>query len=667
MPPVIRRNNDTAEAQMSQMEPFLAQAAVLEQLEEDSGAVDKLLQVTDGIYPDNARVLLGLDTTDSVHHSAAQIRAAAREIARNLYAGGNLADRSQVDWYNSVKAVVIGDRDTTEVLAAELADLPRVRDALGQEIRRHFIRAGEGVPSEAEIKAVYNVIDRFLVANLIYDANETTRRRLAAEAQVAIYKRTVLKGERIVDSHEILSQKHVDALISYSKARQLRGGQSEPWRPLTDVAGKTGVTLLVLGAGVIFLVIFRPRLVKNTSWLLLMVFLVIGPLYVASFIASIPNGPAFAVPVVLTAILATVLFDAEVGLALSSVVVLLAGVILGHDFRFVLVNAPAIAVPMLLMRRVRHRSEFLRAMVVLPLVYVVSIASIDSLIFVSQKNLWGRIWPAALGGALMPVLAIGLLPICERVFGITTPITLLELSDLNRPLLRELALKSPGTYTHSIIIANLAERAAEAVGGDQLLARVGSYYHDIGKIAKPDHFVENQLGGRNPHDKLTPAMSALVLANHVREGIRITQAYGLPKAITDFVPQHHGTVVMAFFYDKASKLYGPESVDQDTFRYPGPRPQTKEAAILMLADAAEAATRSLQDRSPSRIKGLVRQILRDRLDDGQFDECDVTLRDLSRIEESFLPVLAGTLHGRIAYPDQPTPRKPRPSPSMSDV
>ena len=281
------------------------------------------------------------------------------------------------------------------------------------------------------------------------------------------------------------------------------------------------------------------------------------------------------------------------------------------------------------------------------------IAAADLLRFVNIDDIPEHVLPGIFIGVAAPIVIQGLLPIFESLFSVTTDITLLELSDLNRPLLRELAIRAPGTYTHSLIMANLSEAAAQRIDANPLLARVGCYYHDIGKMLKPEYFTENQglRGGRNPHDQLSPNMSALIVDSHVKDGVELAEENGLPKALIDLIPQHHGTTVIEYFYNRAVEQ-GMENVRRDDFRYDGPRPQTKEAGILMLADSVESAARTLSEHSQSRVRQLVRRIIQQKFTAGELDECPLTLRDLHGVEESFLPVLMGTLHGRLEYPWQ---------------
>jgi hypothetical protein len=259
---------------------------------------------------------------------------------------------------------------------------------------------------------------------------------------------------------------------------------------------------------------------------------------------------------------------------------------------------------------------------------------------------------AFLGGLFVTPLAAMLLPILERTFGVTTDIRLLELSNLNSTILRRLAVEAPGTYHHSIIVATLAEAASEAIGANSLLVRVGAYYHDIGKMRKPDYYVENQIYMANKHEGLSPTMSSLILASHVKDGLVMAEEIGLPQAVKDLIPQHHGTKLMTFFFQKAKREQDEKQVEinEEDFRYPGPKPQTQEAAILMLADQVEAAARTLHDPNPRQIRGLIRRLIQSSIEDRQFDECDITTRDLDQITRAFERVISGMYHHRVEYP-----------------
>ena len=547
---------------------------------------------------------------------------------------------------------------------SKIRTIPNARDELGRAINTAALSMSPPRQiSSDDLRALHNLVDAVLMPNMVYNREVTLVRQNDAASNVPFIKYTISKDERFIEKHSVLTAQDIDELVSLRRAERERRSDLYRWQPLIQLGGRSafvlGLVLLLAG----YLRSFQPEIWKRPSWLLLCAILVWLPLFAASYAARSPATPVYIVPLALTAMLATVLFNAHVAFALSTVTLLVAGAVLGFNYMAVFVNGIASAVAVLSVKDMRNRNQFMRAMILLPLASAAAVATLDSMQGTSVGAALGHVWPAVVSGIAVPVLAMGLLIVFEKLFDITTSMTLLELSDLNSPLLRELAIRAPGTHTHSIIIANLAETAAEAVGADALLVRVGSYYHDIGKMQRPNHFTENQMDGRNPHDKLSPQMSALVVGAHVKDGIEIAERVGLPRQVIDFIPQHQGTLLMTFFYRKAVQMYGEKNVSEEAFRYPGPKPQTREAAILMMADAVEAAVRSLRDRTPSRVKGMVYELIKQRLDDGQFDECGLTLKDISIIQESFLPVLAGTMHQRVEYPKPPQPPAPKAAPA----
>ncbi|NLC44098.1 MAG: HDIG domain-containing protein, partial [Clostridiales bacterium] len=259
------------------------------------------------------------------------------------------------------------------------------------------------------------------------------------------------------------------------------------------------------------------------------------------------------------------------------------------------------------------------------------------------SSLWG-----SLGGILAAILTIGTLPVWENLFHVVTPIKLVELGNPNQPILKRLLMETPGTYHHSIIVANLAESAAEAIGANGLLARVGAYYHDIGKLERPYFFKENQLSSENPHDKLDPELSMRVITSHATDGLELAKKHKVPAKIQNFILEHHGTSPVVYFYHKAKKD-NPE-IELKDFRYNGPRPRSKETAIVMMADISEAAVRAMTDHTPAKIEALIRKLIREKLDDGQFDDCDISIGDMSTIAITFTNVISGIFHERVKYP-----------------
>ena len=351
---------------------------------------------------------------------------------------------------------------------------------------------------------------------------------------------------------------------------------------------------------------------------------------------------------------------------------------LGHGLADFVVYAASVSAAILVLGRIRSRTRLIHVGAVVGLVSFLTAIGVCTVVgqaFGSPTMLanpstvnpdtnpsqfyWSLVTGAAWQGAcgvMAGLLMTALLPFVERLFDVQTDIKLLELGDAAHPLLQELVRRAPGTYNHSINVASIGEAAAESIGANGLLVRVGAYFHDIGKMLKPSYFIENQGQDVNRHLSLMPAMSTLVIIAHVKDGANLARQHHLPRSIIAFIEQHHGTTLVEYFYRQATRNSesdpdGPE-VDEASFRYPGPKPQTKEAGVLMLADAVEGASRALVDPTPARIENLVHDIAMKRLLDGQFEECDLTLQELHIIEESLVKSLTAVYHGRVKYPDQ---------------
>jgi putative nucleotidyltransferase with HDIG domain len=303
-------------------------------------------------------------------------------------------------------------------------------------------------------------------------------------------------------------------------------------------------------------------------------------------------------------------------------------------------------------RDIKNRSQIFISMIFIFLGYFVTIIAIGFERYDDFAVIRNQLYAASLNSLLSPILAYGLLIFYEKVFRVATDLVYLELSDFNHPLLRELSSKAPGTFHHSIIMGNLSEEAAKEIGANRILARVGCYYHDIGKIVSPGYFVENQLEAKNKHEQLNPSLSAKMIIAHVKNGIKLAQRYRIPQEVINFIPMHHGTTLVSYFFEKARTEEDPEDLVHDyIYRYPGPKPQTKETGIVMLADAVEAATRAIEDPTPAKFETQIDEIIKSRFIEGELEECDLTLKDLTKIKQSFLKTIVGIHHHRIQYPE----------------
>jgi len=601
------------------------------------------------------RVLLGVDrirgmgAVSSEHLMA--MRALAQNVLSDLYAAGVVADKSDLgDPADGRVSLVKGSSEIVSLLSS-VHDVAEVSSAfLPDLIRERWPGASPGLAG-----AFYEVLQAFVSPNLIFDAARTQERREAAARLVSPNRYVVLENQKIVDANERVTAEHLEMLRALAEEK-FRRRYEDPYAPYLQTFSAALLSGLIVSLLLTYLRAFRPSLFPRTGVILLFGILLVIPACVASYLAATPGLSHLYVPVALSAMLTALLFDTELGVVVAALSALLCGVTL-NSLQATVVSALCGVVGSYSVRRVRHRHHFNRSIIYLTLTYAVLIVALRGFLYTYSdpadyfRQMGRELVPGLVMGVLTPVLTLGLSPVFENLFGIVTPITLLELSDLNRPLLRTLATRAPGTYTHSVIVANLSEAAAEAINADALLARVGCYYHDIGKMVRPQYFVENQ-SGENPHDELQPQMSALVLISHVREGVQIAEQEGLPEVIVGLIPQHHGTSEISYFKHRALERGLKDEVRDEDFRYPGPRPQTREAGIIMLADSVEGAVRSLKERSPSRIKGMVRTLIEGKFTSGELDECDLTLKDLHRIEQAFLPILMGMMHGRVEYPGQ---------------
>lgn len=536
-------------------------------------------------------------------------------------------------------------------------DIESVKDVVLQKLRDAL--AG----NENLVKTGYVILTPVLGPNLFYDEVESRHRANLAAERVPLARGTVLEKERIIDSNEKITREHLQKLRSLAEEKVGREGRDGGGGGLLQYLGRFLIALLASGFLSFFVWHARPRIYEDISQVFLIaiiLLLVLG----AAFLLRHVKASEYLIPITLGSLLLTVFFDYQLAFAGTVTLSLLLGGMEGYQFNISFLTIVVGAMSIAAVSRVRSRSWIFKAILFIFIGYVVAVCAIG---FVRHSPLSEMAMAWLYGGInalLCPVLSYGLMVILEYVFDVTTDATLLELSDLNRPLLRELAMQAPGSYHHSILVGTLSEAAAEAIGANSLLARVGAYYHDIGKMDKPEYFVENQRGGKNPHEKLTPNMSYLIIINHVKRGLEIAEENRLPKDIRDFIPQHHGTNLIAYFYKKALERTEDTEVHESDFRYPGPKPQTKETGIVMLADSVEAAARSLRDPSVSRLRGIVNAIVEERFKKGELDECPLTLRDLNLIKESFERTLNGVFHGRVKYTeDEPAAatRSTRPS------
>lgn len=481
--------------------------------------------------------------------------------------------------------------------------------------------------------------------NMLIDEEATEANRQKARDSVETV--TCVKGEVIVRRGEIVSDAQYQMLSSL-------GLLKEDSLDIPLIAGIALTVFLVMGSLALYLRRYRPDLLKPKIVALLCLIFVL----VVALSLGIGQWNTYLMPTALGMMLVALLVNPRVALhfnlALGLTVSLLAdssgGLFTVAMFSVVLMSMVSGPVILGVLTRSAQRTTALVAGVLVGLTNFLATMAVGLINSAELKSVMTNAVWAMGSGLLSAVLCIGIQPLMESLFNLATNAKLIELSNPNQPLLRRLQLEAPGTYHHAIIVANLAEAAAAAIGANGLLARVGAYYHDIGKLKRPIYFSENQMGD-NPHDRTDPRVSAAILTAHPRDGAAMAQKARVPEAVVDIIRQHHGDGVALWFYDKAVKLYGAEQVDIAAFRYDGPRPRSREAAVVMLADTIEAAVRSMPEPNPEKVDALIRKLVRGKLDDGQLDESDLTFSELEKICSAFSTVLTGVFHERIEYPD----------------
>lgn len=553
------------------------------------------------------------------------------------------AQKSSLSSENKSKILLVktGDKVETELSVKDLTTVDKVSAGLEK-------RLAETVKDRKLRSTLIELVGAATKPNLTFLADETTKRKKATEAGVAVVYDKIQKNELIVERGRIVTEKEFSLLKEIEN--KLR---------VTETRNKLfGVGLICLIAFSVlasYLYYFERELYGSLRIILLINVVLVATVFLEKVAVLLPHLNAYFMPASLAALLLSVLIRPRLGVLGAFMISIFSGLLTdfkGDIFFFILLGSLTGTYATVGLRK---RSQFLE---VGALIGIVNFSCIFSYNLLMGSNINTSLQVAVFGlvnGLLisMPLLFISL-PVFEHVFGMTTDITLLELSDLNHPLLRRLVIEAPGTYHHSLVVANLAEAACEAIGADALLARVGCYFHDIGKIEKAEYFAENQgIREASKHEKLSPSMSCLIITNHVKDGIELARKYKLKNIIIDFIAEHHGMSVVYYFYKKAQDEQKPdeEEVRVDDFRYPGPRPRRKETAVALLADSVEAASRTLQDPAPASLGSLVKKVINDKFIDGQLDECDLTIQDLKKIEESFTRSLMGVFHTRVEYPN----------------
>jgi len=560
----------------------------------------------------------------------------------------------------TVSLLINAEQDTIKMLEGKLKEIvgARMKDGVLTEqldsVKKRILNDIETLEADAPFKVfLQNIVNQLKLApNKVYDPVATAQEVETRLSKVKPVQVTVQPGEKIVEKGTVVTSEQVEAL-------QFLGLQTKNAPALTFV-GLFGFVAIVYGLIIIYLKSYQPRFQKQEANIVLLGLLINVTLIIAKVVTAIhlsdrpevASQLAYAIPIAACSMLTAILMDVKTAVLITVVLSMFMGVITNGQVVYGTVALVGGLVGVYRVAKLSQRSYLVRTSVDIGLVSAFTIIVLG-LMWNQSLSLIGL--GAAMGiinGVLASILTIGTLPFLETAFGITTPVKLLELSNPSHPLLKRLMVDAPGTYNHSILVGNLGEAAADAIGADSLLVRVGSYFHDIGKIKRPYFFIENQPAMENPHQKITPTLSTLIITSHVKDGVELAKEHKFPQVILDIIEQHHGTGLVSYFYHKAKEGDKPENILESDFRYQAHKPQSREAAIIMLADSVQAAVHVLEKPTKGILESKVREIIRLKLEDGQLSECDLTFKDIDIIIQTFVRVLNGIFHSRIEYPDQ---------------
>ncbi len=563
--------------------------------------------------------------------------------------------------YNKPTVSLIKDSEENTLEVSEIQPIQRRIEEAFSQLQRAF-------PTEQGLQsAFYEVLYVFTLPNVFYLEKETLARKQEARNKVTLIKGMVPRGVEIVTQGTPVTKEVLEKLEAFQQAQQ----KEENARTLTAPYGQMLVFFIIITVLFCFFAfstatksLRTPRQLWSLMALIALQLAVYWLMHNFSGnlnkleMMPLPEGIDFMwmYPFALTPVIAMVLYEQRVGIAFSAFSSIIFGILNGYDLAAMVAVFCVLSILTSPLIRIRYRIQFIWSIIA----GIVGLAGAICVMFL-LRNRMGVIpfYQTLIAGSVnimicTAIASVFFIHLIERIFGITTVLTLMEMSDFNRPALKRISELAPGTFHHSIQVSNLAEKVAESIGADALLVRVMALYHDIGKTTRPEYFTENQKQGINPHDDNRPEYSASIIVGHVENGAMLAKEYKLPDIVTAGIREHHGTTLIQYFYYKAveqAKAEG-KTVDESKFRYNGPKPQTKETAILMLADIIEATSRSMTDQSPEAIADMIHKTIHGRFDEGQFSECDLSIRELFKLEKEFLHSLDGTFHTRVKYPGQ---------------
>lgn len=498
--------------------------------------------------------------------------------------------------------------------------------------------------SSAQAAAAIKLVENYVRSNQVVDEDATAKAKKAARENVQPVRLTLELGEMILRDGDIVKATDLEKLEA--------AGLRNPNLQWEDLLGTVMLVFVLISYTAFYLLFFQPSILANGRRLALLGLVIVLAVLAAKLM--MPGRELWGylfLPTAAAAMLVSTLLSPQLAVITTVLISVLVGFITNFSLEMTTLSLASGLVGLLGARRIeRMHAFFLTGLAVALVNFTVILAFELFARDVEPSRMLILLALASANGALSAALTFGTFSFLGHIFGITTSIGLMELAHPTHPLFHRLLTDAPGTYHHSMVVANLAERAAQQIGADGLLCRVGAYYHDVGKVVRPYFFIENQEG-HNVHDQLKPHNSAQIIASHVKDGLELARRYGLPSKVHDIIEQHHGTHLVAYFYQQACQNSNGDTIDEQQFRYPGPRPQTREAGIIMLADSVEAVVRSSRDQSSEHISSLVRKVIADRMADGQLDDCDLTFREIDQVRNAFITVLQGIFHPRIEYPE----------------
>ena len=624
-------------------------------VQSDSAALNMLMEIVKENYnfafnDDKWNEIFLADDSNNLIIDLPNLKKEIIQISRNRWAEG-IYDISISEILGKQVAIVTNNNEAPEL--TEPVSYNDIQDAWTKarfEVTNRF-------PDDISISRDlgYSLIVEFMKPNLIYDRETTERRQKARQDRVPRNKGIILKNERILDANTRVTEDALQKLFSLSVSIDNKSMQESRSDTVLAYVGRILVIGIIVSFFFTFLLTYRKHIFDDWRMVLLIGLIFLIEVSLAFLFKQNLELSEYLIPITVAAMVLTIMFDARIAFMGITSIILLITILIGNNVEFMVTAMFNSSVGIYAVRQLRRRSQLFTA--------IFALLSSSALVIIGQGLFKGHAWilmgndmmNLSIVAILSPIVTYGLIGLLEVSFGITTNLTLIELLDFQHPLLKRLQNEANGTFNHSIVVGNLAEACSDAIGANSLLCRVGAYYHDLGKMARPEYYIENQYAGENRHDNLTSVMSAKIIKNHVTDGLVLAKEYGLPTIVSDFIPMHHGTTRVEYFYRKA--LEEDKNVEEVQFQYPGPKPNTKETGILMICEAVEAAVRSIKEPDIMKIEAMIDKIITMRVNAGQLSECPLTMDELTRIKgtvdgsSGLLPVLRGIYHIRIEYPD----------------